>query len=197
MSTLDDMQNYRWPKRGDRLLRPSANWYRGGQFSNHLRARQVNIWDGYMAAGAALVSAYQADPRRYHALIYPILFNYRHAIELAMKWIITTYGHYSSVRIPTSDHHRLWALWGLCKQIIVEVGSADEAIPIVEQVVKDFHDLDRSGQTFRYATTTNGRLLQLPDYKIDVENIRDIMDGVAHFFDGADGQLDAHSSAAS
>lgn len=196
MPTPDDAQKYRWPERGDRLLRKSQDWQHGGEFSNHVRARHVHIWDGYMEAGAALASTCHADNNTRHSLIYPILFNYRHACELAMKWIITVYGHYASVRVPDLGHHNLWALWRLCKQIILEVGSDDDSIPVVEQIIKDFHDLDRSGQTFRYATTRDGNLLELPDYKMDVPNIRDVMDGVAHFFDGADGQLDAHSSAA-
>ena len=36
----------------------------------------------------------QNKPNERHYLIYPILFNYRHAIELAMKWIIAVYVRY-------------------------------------------------------------------------------------------------------
>ena len=149
-----------------------------------------------MKAAALLVSACDEDNYARHSLIYPILFNYRHAIELAMKWVIKMYGRYSTINIDDFEHHNLWRLWCLCKQIIVEVGSDDEAIPIVEQVIKDFHDLDSSGQTFRYYSSKTGAPVALPEYPIDLPHIRDVMEGVAHFFDGVDGQLDAHSSAA-
>ena len=193
---MDDVQNYRWPKRGDRLLRKCQDWTRGGEFSNDPTSRHVHIWDGNMKAGALLVSACDEDSYARHSLIYPILFNYRHAIELAMKWVIKMYGRYSTTKIDDFKHHNLWKLWCLCKQIIVEVGSDDEAIPIVEQVIKDFHDLDSSGQTFRYYSSKAGAPVALPEYPIDLPHIRDVMEGVAHFFDGVDGQLDAHSSAA-
>ena len=122
--------------------------------------------------------------------IYPILFNYRHAIELAMKWVIKMYGRYSTVQIDDFEHHNLWKLWCLCKKIIVEVRSEDEAVPVVEQVIKDFHDLDSSGQTLRYANSKGGTPVALPDYPIDLPHIRDVMEGLAHFFDGVHAQLD-------
>ncbi len=149
-----------------------------------------------MRAGDILISACEEDNSESHSLIYPILFNYRHAIELALKWIIKIYGRYSTVRTDDLEHHNLWKLWCLCRKIIVELGSEDEAILAVEQIIKDFHDLDRSGQTFRYSHSKAGATTDLPDYPIDLLNIQDVMQGVAHFFDGVDGELSAHSSAA-
>jgi hypothetical protein len=157
-------------------------------------SRQVFIWNGYMRAGAALIDACEEDPGDRHFLIYPILFNYRHAIELAMKWIIAHYGRYSTAQIGNIEHHDLWQLWRPCKQIIVEVGSDDGAIPVVERVIKDFHDLDKTALAFRYSHDRKAALINLPERMIDLENLRDVMEGVGHFFDGADAQLDAHSS---
>ena len=61
-----------------------------------------------------------------------------------MKRVIKMYGRYSTARIDDFEHHNLWKLWCLCKQIIIEVGSEDEVIPLVEQIIKDCHDLDSS-----------------------------------------------------
>ena len=148
-----------------------------------------------MSAGEALIDACQEDPRDRHFLIYPILFNYRHGIELAMKWIIMMYGRYASVSVGEIEHHNLWQLWKLCKKIVIEIGGEDEAIPVVEQIIKDFHDLDKSALAFRYSQDKNGVLIALPDRMIDMENIRDVMEAISHFFEGADGQLDHNSKA--
>ena len=113
-----------------------------------------------------------------------------------MKWIIFMYGRRATVQIDDYEHHDLWKLWCLCKLIIVEFGSEDEAIPVVEQIIKDFHDLDGSGQAFRYAYSKAGTLVELPNYPIDLPHIQDVMEGIGHFFDGADAQLDGHCSAA-
>ena len=186
---------YRWPKKGDRLLPEAKNWGRGVTFPNDEISRHVFIWDGYMKAGAALVQACEECSDERHFLIYPILFNYRHAIELAIKWIIIQYGRYSTVQIGNIEHHNLWKLWQICKQIIIEVGSESEAISVVEGVIKEFHDLDKSAQAFRYPSNKEGVPFVLLYRMIDLQNIRDVMEGVSHFFDGVDGQLDHHSGA--
>ena len=137
------------------------------------------------------------DPERYY-LIYPILFNYRHAIELAMKWVIVIYGRYSSLNIEVDklEHHNLWELWKLCKKIIIELGSKSEEISYVEQLIKDFHDVDNTSQAFRYSIDKKGVVFKLPDEMIDPENIRDVMEGLTAFFNGVDVQLDEHTSSA-
>ena len=180
---------------GDRLLRDSEDWNRGVDFSRDETSRHVHIWSGYENAGAALVKACQKEPHQRHSLIYPILFNYRHSIELAMKWIIARYGTYSSAETGDTQHHNLWQLWKLSKKIIIEVGSEDDAISVVEKVIKDFHDLDKTALAFRYSRDKNGTTIALPDGVIDLENICDVMKAVSHFFEGVDGQLDTHSSA--
>lgn len=192
---LDPDRFFRWPKKGDRLLRASDDWNRGVDFAWGKNSREVHIWSGYTNAGAALIDACEEDPHERHFLIYPILFNYRHSIELAMKWVITHYGRYSSAEIGDIKHHDLWQLWKLCRQIIVEVGSEDEAIPVVEQVIKEFHDLDKSALAFRYSHDKDGALISLPNGLIDLDNIRHVMESVSNFFDGVDGELAAHSSA--
>ena len=195
MDIIDQAQEYRWPKKGDRLLRDSEDWDRGVEFSNDEISRHVHIWSGYMSAGAALIAACEEDSHERHFLIYPILFNYRHGIELAMKWVIARYGRYSSVEIGEIEHHDLWQLRKLCKQIIIEVGGEDEAVAVVEQLIKDFHDSDKSAVAFRYSRNKKGALIVLPDGMIDLQNIRDVMEGVSHFFDGVDGQLDYNAGA--
>ena len=193
---LDRIQSYRWPKKGDRLLMQSQDCENAAEISSDVISRHVHIWDGNMRAGAVLIGACGENNPDRHSLIYPILLNYRRAIELAMKWIIFMYGRRATVQIDDYEHHDLWKLWCLCKLIIVEFGSEDEAIPVVEQIIKDFHDLDGSGQAFRYAYSKAGTLVELPNYPIDLPHIQDVMEGIGHFFDGADAQLDGHCSAA-
>ena len=195
LSIVEQLENFRWPRKGDRLIRNCPNWNQGGEFSEDINSRHVHISDGYMIAAKILIDNCEAGNPKKHSLIYPILFNYRHAIELEMKWIIRIYGQHSTAKIDDFRHHNLLKLWNLCKSIIIEIGSEDEAMQVVEQVVKDFHELDRSGQVFRYYSSKNGIPVSLPDYPIDLQNIRDVMEGVANFFLDVDGRLDANSSA--
>jgi hypothetical protein len=196
--TAKRLQDYRWPKKGDRLLRTSDNWNRGVEFGADGYARHVHIWSGYMRAGAALIDECEREPVDRHFLVYPILFNYRHSLELAIKWIIDRYGRYAGVWLGEDERdHDLWALWQRCKTVIDKVGSSgdDEALNAVEQIVKDFHDLDKSSMAFRYPTTKKGKTIKLPEISIDLRNVRDVMEGVDNFFSGVDGQLDHNAGA--
>lgn len=195
LDLIDKLSKYRLPEKGDRLMHESQDWNRGVDFSRDRISRHVSIWDGYMKAGGLLIETCEEYSYEQDSLIYPILFNYRHGIELAIKWVIVQYGRYSAVQIDKIEHHNLWKLWQICKQIIIEVGSESEDISHVEQVIKDFHDSDISGMAFRYPNNKNGALFTLPDGMVDLRNIRDVMEGVSHFFDGVDGQLNHHSGA--
>ena len=188
---------FRVPKKGDRLFRESQDIDSGVDFPVDDTSRHVFIWDGYMRAGDLLITACGENNHQRHFLVYPILFNYRHAIELAIKWVIVRYRRYSSFQIEDDelDSHKLWPLWMLCKKIIIELGSESEEISYVEQLIKDFHDVDKTAQAFRYPIDKSGTVFMLPNKIIDLQHIRDVMKGLASFFDGLDGQLDAHVSA--
>ena len=143
-----------------------------------------------MAAGAALIEEVRRQPHSGNLLLYPILFNYRHGLELAMKWIIEYHGAFSGVRLDKKDHD-LWALWKKCKLILELTGpTEDEALAAVEQIVKDLHDLDEGGLSFRYSKDKNGATIPLPN-TIDLQNLQEVMEGVDGFFTGADGHLTA------
>ena len=61
------------------------------------------------------------------------------------------------------------------KEIVLELGSNDgNTLEVVEQVIKDLHDLDRSGQVFRYADAKRGTF-KLPEDAIDLRNTREVM----------------------
>jgi len=150
-----------------------------------------------MAAGAGLIELCTQDGYEHerHFVIYPILFNYRHGLELAMKWIIILYSGQGINEIDKD--HNLWKLWKRCRLIIDQYESNDtEADDVVEQIMKDLHDLDKAGITFRYAWDKAGKEITLPDYMIDLENIRDVMGGVEGYFNGLDGWLSHLKSAA-
>ncbi len=86
-------------------------------------------------------------------------------------------------------HHDLWKLWKLCRQVIDRSGDGDGTTDIVEKIVKEMHDLDQSALAFRYGIGKNNKSPKLPEGFHDAENIRDVMTGVGHFFDGTDGML--------
>jgi hypothetical protein len=186
-------REYLWPAKGDRLFRAASDWERSVDFSNHNHAA---IWDGYTRSGEILVEECKRSPSDRNDLIYPILYCYRHSLELAMKWVIVMYGGLAGIHAADYLDHDLWKLWTACKKVILEVGSDDDSddLQAVQQVVKDFHDWDKSSITFRYSYDKNGVTLKLPDHPIDLDNVKAVMRAVQNFFSGVDGELDFNSS---
>jgi len=183
--------DYRWPKKGDRLLRSSNDWNKAVEFVSSPISKHVHLWDGYMRAAAGLIELCTQDGYEHerHFVIYPILFNYRHGLELAMKWVVLMYGGKGLAGID--EDHDLWKLWKQCKKIVEKYDANNqETEKIVEKIIKEFHDLDKVGITFRYGWGKNGKEIKLPDHLVDLENIRDVMEGVAGYFTGLDGWLD-------
>jgi hypothetical protein len=183
-------REFRWPKKGDRLLQTSGDRETAATFAPHQISRDAFIWDGYMTAGAALIDEAERRPHDRYTLIYPILFNYRHGLEVAMKWTIERYGRLADLVLDERDHD-LWALWKKCKAILLAVPTSDEDEPLkaVEQIVKDFHDLDGFAVNLRYSKNKDGVTIALPDKPIDLENTQHVMEAVDNFFKGADGML--------
>ena len=181
---------HRWPKKGDRLLVSSKDRQTAASFTSHQISREAFIWDGYMTAGAALIDEAQRRPHDRDMLLYPILFNYRHGLEAAMKWTIERYGRLAHVELDVLDHD-LWSLWKKCKAILTAVSTTDddEPLKVVEQVVRDFHGLDKHAVALRYSKNKNGRVILLPDKSIDLENVQRVMEALDNFFTGADGLL--------
>lgn len=182
--------DYRWPERGDRLLRRSDSGKLDVEFVEDPNMKHVALWDGYLSAARGLIDLTLQDGYQHerHTVIYPILFNYRHGLELAMKWMILHYD--GSGYQGVFEDHDLLCLWQQCKAIIEGYGSPDPAIDaVVERVIKDFHELDKSGVNLRYGLTKGGSIIRMPKVPIDLENIRDVMDGITSYFDGLDGWL--------
>jgi hypothetical protein len=194
--TFSDILKIRhlWPKGGERLLRESIDWRKAATFSAHRLSRDALIWDGYITAGAALIDEAERRPTDRDVLVYPIFFCYRHGLEAAMKWTIGRYGKHFDIFLDEQNHN-LWTLWGLCKRILLQAREEEEKDPsedlcAVEQVIKQFHDMDRYATAFRYSTSREGTTIELPDIRIDLENLQQVMEAINNFFEGADGMLD-------
>ena len=172
------------PKKGDRLLRSSDHWVMTAMYAQDRVMREVCLWQGYMKAGAALIDETQRQPLQRNVLLYPIFFNYRHGLETAMKWIIELYGCLGSVERDETDGHDLLALWTKCRKIFKSVPefSSDETLEAVEQIVKDFHNIDKNALSFRYSKKRNGKMISLPNNIIDLQNVRGVMEAVDNFF---------------
>ena len=146
---------------------------------------------GYRQATEVLLRRFLADPdgtaSERDSLVLPILFLFRHYLELRFKDIIV-YGQVLSGQPARWRHgHDLESLWTevqeLCKTVY---GSASPPEFVkVEECVMDLRQLDPNSTSFRYPRDANGRpvfehlVIGLKTLDATVASIGDYLDGLS------------------
>lgn len=180
-----------WPRLGDSLLRRVINWDNAVAFSDYFAERHALMLKGYFRAGQVFFDQCLKNKHEKHILLYPILFCYRHALEMAIKDIVGSYGHHYGVSEPELNHN-LWHIWESCKAIFsqIDVEGVADSTSTVEKLVNEFQYLeDERPEAFRYPEKRDGNLIQLPNVAIDLVNLRDVMERLENFLSWADEHL--------
>lgn len=117
----------------------SGNWY----FYAH----------GYKQAADLLVDTLTGEPPQ-DSLILPIVFLYRHFVELKLKDIILSLDRLCGSEMKDVGTHDLLPLWAYLKDHLNclrdEPGNT-EIIPALEKLIKELSSLDANSYHFRYA----------------------------------------------
>lgn len=146
---------------------------RGGNcvlnFNGGPQGQLLPVAEQYHKAARALVEIHSCKPHFHDMEAYPIVFNYRHALELALKCIagignlMTHVHHDQSLRTKKPyDGHQLSrfvpAVKKVCETLNWPYGPETLGVKAsqFEAVVKEFDRLDPLGTTFRYTVTKKG-----------------------------------------
>ncbi len=184
-------EEFRWPRPGDKAFRTNDDYQANAPLEKHGHARLVLMADGYKMGADAMVAEALGDTYKSATLVFPILFNYRHFIELSIKYTLATYGRAVGIK-PIWNTHDLIPLWNRLLEVFDAYGTEDpdDGDPIVGEIVGEFAKLDPDSFAHRYPVDTKGKLIELTMEEIDLETLRDVMGAVDNFFTGVDGYLD-------
>jgi hypothetical protein len=104
--------------------------------------------------------------RRTDLEAYPILFLYRHALELSLKYILYRAFELSRYRLPGEieekflNDHNLQRVWKVVSDILKKISLGDEFTWQFEETVsktcEELAELDPGSYTFRYPLDTKG-----------------------------------------
>ncbi len=179
MSNFEDLDIPDWvqaawsqpPEKGDILFR-SVNSSEGKEDDWETNASVSGATDYAYAEGYRLAGRIVADhviQNRWDAdfLVYPIVFLYRHNVELQLKRLIPMGAFLVNHVISEADQkvlqssHRLNQLWALLEPILrkatkeaFKMTSAD--IDGIGWYVRQLHDIDEGSFSFRYMVTKSG-----------------------------------------
>jgi len=188
------------PRKGDVLIRPGDEFPLANACLN-FGFSEYAYRQGYWRAAKLLAEHVCNMGRDQDLLVYPLVHNYRHHVELTLKHLLALGSYLSNREITPQIRGLLWRshsltqLWGALKPILFEVGAAvgwkpEKAdIEGVESYVQQLSAADGGSYSFRYATDTNGnpslpRMTHLNIYVFasHMEQLAEYLDTIAFGF---------------
>ncbi|MBI4167123.1 MAG: hypothetical protein HY508_15465 [Acidobacteria bacterium] len=179
-----EQEEFRLPSQDDRLFTDE------GQPEDIARVFQVNYWVfllGYKRAGDILVEGLERGYKSPDLLIFPVLFLYRHYIELALKHVVYL-GDQLKVTTPKIRKvHDLAALWRECRKVLEQIDQGDlsQQFDATETLLVEFTSLDPWSFVTRYPE--QARIFpegSVPN-KVNLKHVSVIVGRISNLLDGA------------
>jgi hypothetical protein len=160
---------------------PSVEFRFGGGW------RECQIWESYLDASLILLrEALQQEPRGGN-LIFPALFNLRHALEVALKWHIR---HAGGV-IPKRAGHDLSVLIEAFRRTADDLD--DETSYITDYMldrISEVNLIDPRSVTFRYSADLDGSPIEITPERWDLRHLNFVVDELSLWLDGLSDRID-------
>lgn len=142
-----------------------------------------------------------------NTLIFPIVYNYRHYLELILKSILSKLNYYITSNAAIDDEdikkqvfesHNLDGIWGKIKYLKKQLDSNDLRcffdskldFQKVDRAIKEITTIDKGSFAFRYAYDKTGNP-SIPEEVqwISIENFVNKMDEVAEILEAIDNMI--------
>lgn len=184
---FDSSYDLPWPQKGETFFTNGEDWYH-----NACLNWRYDNWDlyasGYKNAGDILVQ-YVVDTRSERdTLVFPIVFTYRQYLELRCKEIIRVGRMLLDQDSEFPKTHDLRVLWDMCRLLISEIepSATEEDLEAIDEAIEQFCAVDPKSESFRYPVDRRGNS-SIPQTLriINVRRLRDAVNRVASFFEGA------------
>ena len=170
-----------------RLIRPAQEDTPSIDFKFDGGWRECRIWEGYFDASLILIKKALEEEPRGDNLIFPALFNLRHAIEVALKWHI---GHAGGV-VPKHAGHNLNILINALRQAAHDLDDETTYISdFMLNCISELSSIDPRSVTFRYSTEANGSPIRISPQRWDLLHLYFMVDTLSVWFDGLSDQIE-------
>lgn len=142
--------------------------------------------DGYKKAGKKLLEMCKEEPYFINSLVYPLIFNYRHFIELRLKELLILGYELNDMNKDFKDTHSITSLWNSYRQDILKtIQDVSPEIQLnIEKLLNQFQAKDPKSMNFRYPVTKGiNREDSLNRTTIDLKNFEEVMNKIIYFFE--------------
>lgn len=142
--------------------------------------------EGYLKAARVLANHALANEFDRGILFFPIAFLYRHHIELSLKDLIQTAHTVASGQQGSPEGHVLADLWEQLKKVLWRLDESPRRndLEAVEAYIRQMEQVDKRGQAFRYATSTEGKPHLREFNLLDIRGFSEAMERLASYLSG-------------
>lgn len=182
-----------WPAKGDKLFTDDGGLYNSCINWLISEDRQRLYARSFEDASLFLLDHVTSSRSELDTFIYPIIFCFRHSLELSLKGIIqagiNNIDSWNLKEVPNG--HDLLFLWSKAKHVLIECfPNEDKAVlAYVEDCIKELSTIDRNSEAFRYPISTKGEHHLSNIRYINTLNLRKTLSALSGFFNGVDGAL--------
>lgn len=114
---------------------------------------------GYFAATERLINSVEEDPMLIDDLVYPVVFSFRHALELAAKHLVNVLPRIWGERAKSRLTHHVVDNWKIARRYLERDSwfySSGHDIGAVDRIIHDVIEIDASGEVFRFPMARSG-----------------------------------------
>ncbi|MCU1311321.1 MAG: hypothetical protein JWO20_2446 [Candidatus Angelobacter sp.] len=188
------------PRKRDLLFRGDLpDWKNNACLKTMGNGDPIAYKEGYRRGAALLAQHVATNGRDQDFLVYPIVFLYRHHIELVLKRIMTRAPYLIDASLTDQEKqhlgkHRLDLLWedlksklgAICKSAGWSAPSRED-IEGIDNYIRQIALVDSNSFSFRYAVSKEG-LCSLPEKltHINLRHFAEMMERLASYFEGID-----------
>ena len=152
----------------------------GGPYNLHAYA------GGYFRGARRLAESLAADTLYIDLVVYPLVFCFRHAVELELKHLCEVVPAALGKGTKISMTHKLLDNWESLKaqfQLHREFIQHGEGIELVDHVIHDLVEIDPTGEAFRFPESRKGNKFLQDTSLINVRVLADSLEPVEGAFD--------------
>jgi hypothetical protein len=143
--------------------------------------------DGYKTAADLLVEHVDKTSSDQDILLYPVVFLYRHYVELRLKELLLLSSSYLDEPVAgVPPKHDLLELWRAVRPKLERVWPEAEYHDDVGDILRQFCEIDAGSCAFRYPVTRDGTpTLTEADPHINLGRVKDAITGISSVLDGS------------
>ncbi|CAG9166835.1 hypothetical protein LMG32289_01203 [Cupriavidus pampae] len=141
---------------------------------------------GYKDAADALIAALAEGKAPLDSVVYPLVFLYRHGLELELKLILPVARRLAGEEPASDQRHGLMPMWSELRRHLelLDPRQDEKELPAIEGFIHKLDSIDPGSFSFRYPKSKKGEV-SLPDLRhVNVRHLSEIMDSVFMMLSG-------------